>query len=37
METIRQMLKENTGRHPLDSGFGNGRHWQKNQDRDFES
>lgn len=29
------MLKENTGTHILDSGFGNGRHWQKNQAKDF--
>lgn len=35
-ETIASMLKENTGTHMLDSGFGNGRHWQRNQQRDFE-
>lgn len=34
---IKEMLTENTGSHPLDSGFGNGRHWQKNQGRDFEN
>lgn len=34
METkqiIYEMLTENTGTHPLDSGFSNGRMWQKNQ------
>lgn len=36
-EVIAGMLKENTGVHMLDSGFANGRHWQQNQDRDFNS
>jgi hypothetical protein len=30
------MLKENTGQHMLDSGGAYGRHWQRNQIRDFE-
>lgn len=30
------MLKENTGQHMLDSGGAYGRHWQRNQTRDFE-
>ena len=29
------MLKENTGSHMCDSGGFYGRHWQKNQDKDF--
>jgi len=43
METkqiIYEMLTENTGTHPLDSGFANGRMWQKNQVKtidDFEN
>ena len=43
METkqiIYAMLTENTGTHPLDSGFANGRMWQKNQVKtidDFEN
>jgi hypothetical protein len=32
---IASMLKENTGRHFLDSGMENGRHWQQNAARDF--
>jgi len=36
-QTIIEMLKENTGIHMLDSGGDDGRHWQHNQDRDFES
>ena len=36
-ETILdEMLKENTGRHMLDSGGAYGRHWERNQGRDFE-
>ena len=30
-KTIYKMLTENTGTHFLDSGGGNGRHWQRNQ------
>jgi hypothetical protein len=30
------MLKENTGTHLLDSGGAYGRHWQQNQERNFE-
>lgn len=36
-DTIISMLLENTGRHPMDSGGDNGRRWQRNQFRDFES
>ena len=36
-ERIIQMLKENTGRHFLDSGGAYGRHWERNQHRDFLS
>lgn len=32
---IIDILKENTGKHFLDSGFDNGRHWQRNQDKNF--
>lgn len=32
---LSAMLKENTGRHMLDSGGSSGRHWQRNQARDF--
>ncbi len=32
-----EMLKENTGTHMLDSGGETGRHWQRNQQRDFSS
>jgi hypothetical protein len=35
-EILIGMLKENTGEHFLDSGGAYGRHWQQNQDRDFE-
>ncbi len=34
-EVIASMLKQNTGKHFLDSGMDNGRHWQQNQKRDF--
>lgn len=34
---ISHMLKENTGRHMLDSGGAYGRNWERNQDRDFKS
>lgn len=34
---VSDMLKENTGKHFLDSGFENGRMWQQNQDIDFEN
>ncbi|MCP4708398.1 MAG: hypothetical protein GY869_07230 [Planctomycetes bacterium] len=34
-KVIEAQLKENTGRHFLDSGGHYGRHWQGNQDRDF--
>ncbi len=33
---IAEMLKENTGRHMLDSGGAYGRHWERNQDKTFE-
>ena len=36
-EIVAAMLKENTGTHMLDSGFGNGRHWQQNAARNFEA
>ena len=37
-ETIQSMLKENTGKHFLDSGGSYGRHWQRNQlVEDFEN
>lgn len=36
-EIIAGMLKENTGVAMLDSGGAYGRHWQQNQDRDFNS
>lgn len=35
-DVLKAMLKENTGTHFLDSGFGNGRHWQQNQTKDFD-
>ncbi len=35
-EVIRQMLVADTGRHFLDSGGAYGRHWERNQGRDFE-
>lgn len=34
---LAAMLTENTGMHMLDSGFGSGRHWQKNQGRDVRA
>jgi len=41
MKTIEQVLQElfteNTGKHFLDSGGTDGRAWQRNQERDFES
>jgi hypothetical protein len=33
---LNEMLKENTGIHMLDSGGAYGRHWQRNQERNFE-
>jgi hypothetical protein len=36
-DIIIKMLTENTGRHMCDSGGANGRHWQRNQGRDFDS
>ena len=36
-QTLKDLLTENTGKHFLDSGFENGRHWQKNQGRDFDN
>jgi hypothetical protein len=36
-DVLKAMLTENTGTHMLDSGFGNGRHWQQNQSRDFDA
>tara|TARA_R110000823_G_scaffold207163_1_gene337832 strand:- start:651 stop:1427 length:777 start_codon:yes stop_codon:yes gene_type:complete len=36
-QIIIKMLTENTGCHMLDSGGTSGRHWQRNQERDFES
>jgi len=35
-ELIIGMLKENTGVHMLDSGGAYGRHWERNQKRDFD-
>lgn len=35
-EIIAAMLKENTGRHFLDSGGAYGRNWERNHGRDFE-
>ena len=32
---IVSLMKENTGTHFLDSGFSNGRHWQRNQTKQF--
>jgi hypothetical protein len=34
---LKRMLTENTGVSILDSGFDNGRNWQQNQGRDFDS
>jgi len=36
-EVILEMLRENTGRHFLDSGGANGHHWQRNAGCDFEA
>ena len=36
-EVIADMLRENTGKHFLDSGGAYGRHWERNQDRDFSA
>jgi hypothetical protein len=36
-ERIEAMLKENTGRHFLDSGGETGRHWQRNQGVNFNA
>jgi len=33
---IYEMLTENTGKHFLDSGFNNNRHWERNQKKTFE-
>lgn len=35
-QKLDEMLKENTGIHMLDSGGASGRHWQRNQERNFE-
>jgi hypothetical protein len=35
INVLKGMLTENTGTHFLDSGGASGRHWQRNQDRDF--
>lgn len=35
-QTIFEMLTENTGSHMLDSGGGNGRHWQRNSNKTIE-
>ena len=34
-QIVIKMLTEDTGRHMLDSGGTSGRHWQRNQERDF--
>lgn len=36
-KVLISMLTENTGRHMLDSGGAYGRHWERNQGRDFEA
>lgn len=36
-QVLHDMLKENTGVHMLDSGMSCGRHWQRNQARDFDN
>ena len=33
---VYKMLTENTGSHMCDSGFANGRHWQRNQQKTIE-
>lgn len=35
-DQLSHQLKTSTGTHFLDSGFDNGRHWQRNAQRDFE-
>lgn len=35
-DVLKGMLTENTGRHFLDSGGLGGRHWERNQSRDFD-
>jgi hypothetical protein len=35
-DIVSSLLKENTGRHILDSGGIGGRNWERNQDRNFE-
>jgi hypothetical protein len=35
-EVLKDLLTEDTGKHFLDSGGDNGRHWQRNKDRDFD-
>jgi len=35
-EVVSGMLRENTGRHFLDSGGAYGRHWERNQGRSFK-
>ena len=35
-QVLKKMLKENTGSHFLDSGGAYGRHWEKNQKRNFD-
>jgi len=37
ISVLKGMLTESTGSHFLDSGGDDGRHWQRNQRRDFES
>jgi len=34
-QVLIEMLKENTGKALCDSGDAYGRHWERNQDRDF--
>lgn len=34
-EVLIEMLRENTGRHMLDSGGAYGRNWERNQEREF--
>ena len=36
-EILETMLKENTGKHFMDSGDAYGRHWQRNATRQFEN
>jgi hypothetical protein len=36
-KVIAGMMQENTGRHFLDSGGAYGRHWERNQKRNFEN